>query len=182
MNNIKSITVLGGGTSGLVSAMVLKTNFPHIDIQLIKSEKIGTIGVGEGTTEHWRIFTDLVDIDMLEYVKECQATIKIGISFEKWSEKPYIHSIFGGYDLSHQGYYSIFGHLISNQYDPLYLCPEFFKDNLIFKNNLKNINFFSNQFHFDASKLNAFLEKHSERMGINIIVDDIIDADRKSVV
>jgi tryptophan halogenase len=177
MNKIKSITVLGGGTAGLISALLLKKNFPHIDIQLIKSEKIGTIGVGEGTTEHWRIFTDLVEIDMLEYMKECEATIKIGVSFEQWTKKPYIHSIFGGYDLTHNGYYSIYGHLISNDYDPLYLCPRFFYDNLIFENNLKNHNFFSNQYHFDAGKLNKFLEKNAKKYGIKIITDDIIDAE-----
>jgi len=176
MNEIKSISILGGGTAGFISALLLKKNFPHLNIQLIKSEKIGTIGVGEGTTEHWRIFTDSVEIDMLEYMKECESTIKIGISFENWSKKPYIHSIFGGYDLTHNGYYSIYGHLISNDYDPLYLCPRFFHDNLIFENNLKNHNFFSNQYHFDAKKLNHFLEKNAIKNGIKVIVDDIVDA------
>lgn len=46
------IAVVGGGTAGFVSALILKTTFPAWEVDMIRSEKIGTIGVGEGSTEH----------------------------------------------------------------------------------------------------------------------------------
>ena len=48
------IIVLGGGTAGYVSALILKERFREtINIKVIKSKDIGIIGVGEGSTEHW---------------------------------------------------------------------------------------------------------------------------------
>ena len=54
MNDMK-IAVVGGGTAGFVSALILKTTFPTYQVDIIRSEKIGTIGVGEGT-----IFTSTI--------------------------------------------------------------------------------------------------------------------------
>ena len=75
-----NIVVVGGGTSGCISALILKQRFPQYDIHIIESSKIGTIGVGEGSTEHWTDFCDYVDIDMGDVLRECGATFKMGIS------------------------------------------------------------------------------------------------------
>ena len=53
MKDIKKIVVVGGGTAGMVSALILKSRFPSMQIDIICSKKIGIIGVGEGSTEHW---------------------------------------------------------------------------------------------------------------------------------
>jgi len=50
------IAIVGGGTSGLVTALILKQDNPKFHIDLIESKKIGIIGVGEGSTEHWSTF------------------------------------------------------------------------------------------------------------------------------
>ena len=81
---IKSLLVLGGGNAGLMTALYQKTAISNIDITLIKSNKIGTIGVGEGSTEHWKRFAQAVGITLKDLVEECGATIKIGIKFENW--------------------------------------------------------------------------------------------------
>ena len=49
---INSLTVVGGGTSGLVSALMLKKSWPNLDVTVIESSNLGIIGVGEGSTEH----------------------------------------------------------------------------------------------------------------------------------
>ena len=49
------IAVVGGGTAGFVSALILKTSFPQYEVDVIRSTKIGTIGVGE-YTEHSSIY------------------------------------------------------------------------------------------------------------------------------
>ena len=59
---MKKICIVGGGTAGLVTALILKTRFSSLQIDIIKSDKIGIIGVGEGSTEHWKEFTDFTGI------------------------------------------------------------------------------------------------------------------------
>jgi len=57
---IKSVCVVGGGTAGLTSAMIIKSRFPTLKVKIVKSNKIGIIGVGEASTEHWRYFYNFV--------------------------------------------------------------------------------------------------------------------------
>ena len=82
---IKSICILGGGTSGLITALVLNRWYPSIDITIIESSKVGIIGVGEGSTEHWRTFMQTVGIPLKELINETGATFKTGIKFENWN-------------------------------------------------------------------------------------------------
>ena len=57
---MKNLLVLGGGTSGLISALIIKTKLPNLKVDIIKSDKIDIIGVGEGSTEHWLDFCNYV--------------------------------------------------------------------------------------------------------------------------
>ena len=66
---INKITIVGGGTAGLISALILKTRFKDKELEIIKSDKIGIIGVGEGTTEHWSNFMNYVGIDQKELIQ-----------------------------------------------------------------------------------------------------------------
>ena len=54
--NINSLVILGGGTAGLISALMAKHSFPHLKVTVVESKEIGIIGVGEGSTEHWQTF------------------------------------------------------------------------------------------------------------------------------
>ena len=51
MRNIKvnDIVIVGGGSSGWLSAIYLLKTFEHLNITLIESDKISTVGVGEST-------------------------------------------------------------------------------------------------------------------------------------
>ena len=108
---LKSIVILGGGTAGWMTAAALAQIFKRrINITLIESEDIGTIGVGEATipTLHW--FNDLVGFERAAFMRETQATFKLGIAFINWT-KPnhrYFHP-FGTFGKPLQG--AAFHHL-----------------------------------------------------------------------
>jgi tryptophan halogenase len=88
------ILVLGGGTAGWLTALFLKKHLPKYNISLIESEKIGIIGVGEGSTPVlFHMLTDL-NINIPDLIKKTDATIKHGILFQNWSgeKESYFHS------------------------------------------------------------------------------------------
>lgn len=92
---VKDLIVLGGGNAGLMTALYLKESIPDLNLTVIKSSKIGTIGVGEGSTEHWKMFASATRISIADMIRECGATFKIGIKFENWhgDGTSYYHSL-----------------------------------------------------------------------------------------
>ena len=82
---MNKITILGGGTAGLISALMLKESMHHATIQVIESSKIGIIGVGEGSTEHWDTFMKYIEIDQADLIVNTGDTYKLGIRFENWN-------------------------------------------------------------------------------------------------
>ena len=95
---MNKICIVGGGTAGLVTALILKSRFSSLQIDIVKSDKIGIIGVGEGSTEHWKEFADFVGITIKELITETDATLKNGIMFEDWTKQSYYHNVVGGID------------------------------------------------------------------------------------
>jgi tryptophan halogenase len=91
---IKRVVIAGGGTAGWVAAAALSQQFGEVlDITLIESEEIGTVGVGESTVPPIRIFHKLLRIDEQEFMRATAATFKLGIWFENWGNigDRYIH-------------------------------------------------------------------------------------------
>jgi tryptophan halogenase len=92
---LKRLVIAGGGTAGWIAAAALSQQFRGIlDITLIESEEIGTVGVGESTIPPIRAFHRLMKIDEQAFMRATAATFKLGILFENW-RKPgdrYIHS------------------------------------------------------------------------------------------
>lgn len=97
---IKHILVAGGGTAGWMSAAALaKHVLPMgINVTLVESDSIGTVGVGEATLPHLRYFNDALGLDEAEVIRNTHATIKLGIDFRNWGKvgDSYIHP-FGDY-------------------------------------------------------------------------------------
>ncbi|MGN6849614.1 MAG: tryptophan halogenase family protein [Sphingomicrobium sp.] len=90
---VRKVTIVGGGTAGWMTAAVLSQWLTKIDIRLIESEQIGTVGVGEATIPHIRSFLALAGIDELKMISESKATFKLGIEFVDWGApgESYIH-------------------------------------------------------------------------------------------
>ena len=82
---VKKVVVTGGGTAGWVTAAALAQQFPELlDITLVESEEIGTVGVGEATFPSIQSFHRLLNLDEQEFMRESKATFKLAISFENW--------------------------------------------------------------------------------------------------
>ena len=87
MKKIKSIRIVGGGSAGWMTAAALITHRPDIDIRVIESPKIPTIGVGEGTIGPFRKFLDLIGVKDTDFMKACDANYKLGVCFKNFYEK-----------------------------------------------------------------------------------------------
>jgi tryptophan halogenase len=91
----RRIVVAGGGTAGWMAAAALaRTMGDAIELTLVESDAIGTIGVGESTIPPLVTYNRLLDIGEAEFMRATQATFKLGIEFENWKVKgeSYFHS------------------------------------------------------------------------------------------
>ena len=91
---VKKVVIAGGGTAGWVAAAALSKRLKgQIDVVLVESEEIGTVGVGESTIPPVQLFHNLLGIDEQEFMRATDATFKLGISFENWGQlgDRYIH-------------------------------------------------------------------------------------------
>lgn len=171
MKNVKKVLIVGGGTAGLVSALILKKR-SNIQVDIVHSKNIGIIGVGEGSTEHWREFMQFIGIDPYTLIKECDATYKAGIMFKNWSDRDYFHSVVSPFDSKFSQYSFVYAKQIAE--NSSYINHRTSWDSKI------NSWYISrpesppvNQYHFNTHKLNEFLTKIAVSMGIGIIEDDI---------
>ena len=92
---VKRIVIVGGGTAGWVAASILARALPgpSVGITLVESPDIATVGVGEATIPPFVDLLAFLGIDQRDFMRNTQATFKLGIRFENWlsPEKSYWH-------------------------------------------------------------------------------------------
>lgn len=168
---INDLAIVGGGTAGLITALILKKTYPNLKIDIIESDKIGIVGVGEGSTEHWRDFMLECNIDISELIKETDATFKYGINFVNWhgDNTNYIHTVSSAFSWESVTHSKVMlAYLIANGAEPKDIVHSYVEKSL------HRMPFWGiNQFHFDTFKLNNYLHKLCEDRNINIIKAEI---------
>jgi len=111
MQQIRKVLIVGGGTAGWLAACHLakklhRSDGSGVDICLIESAEIPTIGVGEGTVPAIRHSLQYLGISETEFIRECDVTFKQSIKFVDWVKAPgqinpnYYHHVFDYPDLA----------------------------------------------------------------------------------
>jgi hypothetical protein len=85
-NRIKKVVILGGGTAGWMTASYLgKALGPDVDVTVLESPAIPRIGVGEATVPNLhRAFFSFLGIEEDEWMREVNASFKMGVRFINW--------------------------------------------------------------------------------------------------
>jgi tryptophan halogenase len=177
---IRKIIIAGGGTAGWITAAALRAGLAkEVDILLIESEDIATIGVGEATIPTIRVFNEHVGIDELSFIRATEATFKLGIEFVGWGQDDnrYFHP-FGDYGGTHEG---IAAHQIWRRLNlagdetpleaysigtQLAYAGRFFPPNPDPRSPMHD---YSYAFHFDAGLYARFLRQVCEQRGVRRI-------------
>lgn len=175
LNMVKKVVILGGGTAGWISAALMKKLLGHaIDIELVESEDIGTVGVGEATIPPIQLLNSVLGINEAEFLRETKATMKLAIKFENWKQQG--HSYYHSFGIAGKSMaFCHFHHLLKKvgklendehlwQYDLNYLCAEAGKFAKIkTKDPIIDMPY---AYHFDAGLYAKFLRKYSENLGV----------------
>lgn len=184
---VKSIVIVGGGTAGWMTAAGLSSVLSHLnlDITLIESAAIGTIGVGEATLPHIRYYNQKLGIDEAELMKATKATFKLGIEFKDWGKigDSYIHP-FGnfGFDINRVPFH----HYVTrsqksgidasmDRFSLPVMAARAGKFQLPHTDSKNVLSTFGFAYQFDAGLYAQFLRKFSEARGLKRVEGRITD-------
>jgi flavin-dependent dehydrogenase len=101
MNDNFRVVIVGGGSAGWMTAAYLSKALNHsVDIQLIESSNIGTVGVGEATFSTIRLFFEFLSLQEEDWMHQCNASYKLAIRFVDWNaERRYFYHPFQRFEV-----------------------------------------------------------------------------------
>jgi tryptophan halogenase len=191
-SHTKTIVIVGGGTAGWMTAAWFSKTLAAgtFRIKVVKSDQIGTVGVGEATIPPILHFIRGLDIDENDFIRFTKATFKLGIEFRDWT-KPgysYFHPFgetgfnFGGVPFSAywlkmflQGRVSRLEHYSLTA--TAASLGKFSRPIPIPKSPLETLSY---AFHFDASLFARYLRNYAEGKGVTRREGKVSRAEQKS--
>ncbi|MDA0821095.1 MAG: tryptophan 7-halogenase [Proteobacteria bacterium] len=181
----KKILIVGGGTAGWMTAMLLADAWAQsgCEIVLLESSDIGIIGVGEGSTPKMRRFFDKLGIPESQWMPACNGTYKCGIRFPNWATrkgyKSYYHPFFSISDNQTVRAFADNVALRRENFDVHAHPDTFFVSNYLAKQKLAPIAKpeaayqAEYAYHFDAGLIGKFLKEQAVARGIKHLVDTV---------
>jgi tryptophan halogenase len=180
MNRIRKVVIVGGGTAGwMAAASLAKLIGKNLDVSLIESDQIPTVGVGEATIPTMLVLHQLLEIKEQDFVTAVHGTFKLGIGFENWRNvnEDYIHSFgYTGKDSWAAGFQHFWlkgkQEGISKDYGQY--CPELVaaKDNRFAILPNQSLNY---AYHIDAGLYAGFLRKIAEEHGVKRVEGKVVE-------
>ena len=77
---VQNVVVVGGGTAGwTAAAAIARLIGANLNVVLVESDAIGTVGVGEATIPPFRTLHRLLKIDEADFLSKVQGTFKLAI-------------------------------------------------------------------------------------------------------
>lgn len=178
---LKRLVIVGGGSAGWMTAAALSRMLDSrkVQITLVESEQIGTVGVGEATIPDMINFNRMLGISEADFMKTTDATFKLGIEFVNWGRQgdSYFHP-FGEHGVDMQGVdfhqYWLSSHQNGSDHpiEDYSLCAAAGKTNKFChpaqnpKSVLSKLRY---AYHFNATKYAKFLRFYAETRGIKRI-------------
>jgi tryptophan halogenase len=184
---IKKVVIVGGGSAGWMTAAALSKVLgkDFCDIQLIESDTIGTVSVGEASIPQIAQFNSILGIDENDFIKKTHSTFKLGIEFKGWTAdgSSYFHP-FGsfGKDMDaisfHHHWLKMFQQGKApdlGEYSLAALAAQqgrFMRPQDMGNSPLSKITY---AFHFDATLYAAYLRDFSEQRGVIRTEGKVVD-------
>ncbi|MXO73361.1 tryptophan halogenase family protein [Alteraurantiacibacter buctensis] len=176
---VRRVLVVGGGSSGWMAATMLVTALSrHTAVELVESDAIGIVGVGEATIPPMQKFNRFCQIDERAFMAETHGTFKLGIEFHNWGRvgDKYLHQ-FGavGREIDavvrlHHWWQA--GRLAAQrdgqpypQFQELFVAQAAARDNR-FAPAAHQASGYTHAYHFDASLYGRHLRKLAEGRGV----------------
>lgn len=182
---IKKVIIVGGGTAGWITAAMLGKYLGRVvEIELIESDSIGTVGVGEATIPQILRMNQLLGINEADMMAACGATFKLGIEFNNWGHvgESYLHAFgysgvhFNALQFHHYWLRAKAEGLSSNfwDYSPNTICAHQnkFKHITEGQNGLSGLLY---AYHFDAGLYAQYLRRFAEKLGVKRTEGKIVD-------
>jgi len=176
---VQHVCVVGGGTAGWMTALMLATTAygRRLKVTVLESPQVGIIGVGEGSTPWLRKFFEILGIEESEWMPACNATYKSGITFDGWSTKP-------GFERYFHPFVSMLDNLTMHQFvdnvharldgADVYAHPDRFFVSAALARQARGPRARPNfpfdvwyGYHFDATLLGQFLGRKAEERGVH---------------
>ena len=182
---VQRIVIVGGGAAGWMTAAAMATGLRgRYSVQLIESEEIGIVGVGEATFPSIRTFNQLLGIDEAEFLRATHGTYKLGIEFRDWHSvgERYFHT-FGNFG-SLLGPYMLWGQFQRvadpslGEFGEQCLPTVMAMQGRFVPPSEQGGAPFNYAYHFDATLYAAFLRELSLRRGAGRIEGRIVDVVR----
>lgn len=182
---IRKIIILGGGTAGWMAAAALANNpvFAAIELCLVESDNLGTIGVGEGSTPHLKRFMDNLGISEADWMDKCHASYKTGIDFINWNGdgQQYFHPFYFQLDVKPAEVFFVNANARRRGHGSAVKPDDFFSSGVLAKRNLSpcprktlpSANEYG--YHFDATELANYLKNYACQRGVRQIMGDVVE-------